>query len=129
MVCILAIDKMQTDQIKKMNNNLIVLNDTDKNRYNCVLYARAQVPQLPFNLTSFAAKKKIINSTTSKIGSVAIMATGFPFGHVGVVVGRSEHGKYKTIREANYRWGKITERTGTTESLGIVGYFDPKKKA
>jgi hypothetical protein len=118
-----------TNTTKTMNNNLIVINDIDKNRFNCVKYARSQVPQLPFGLLTFAQKKKIINSQTSKIGNVAIMACGFPWGHVGVIIGRSEGGRYKTIREANYRSGKITERTGTTESLGIVGYFDPKKKA
>lgn len=104
---------------------MLVLSTTDKNRFNCVKWAREQVPELPFGLWTILNKKKIINSQTSKVGSVAIMNVGLPWGHVGVVVARTDSGKYKTIKEANFKSGKITERQGTTTELKILGYFDP----
>jgi hypothetical protein len=110
------------------NNNLIVINDTDKNRWNCVKFARSLVPQLPFGLWTINDKKKIINTQTSRVGAVAIMNVGMPWGHVGVVIARSEGGKYKTIRESNFKYGKVTERQGKTKELKIIGYYDPKKE-
>jgi hypothetical protein len=107
---------------------LLTLNSTDKNRFNCVLFARSMVPSLPFGLWTIWNKKKIINSQTSRVGTVAIMNVGLPWGHVGVVIARTESGKYKTVREANFQSGKVTERTGTTTELKILGYYDPEKE-
>lgn len=105
----------------------IVLNEKNDLRFNCVKYARTLVPSLPSGLWTIKDKKKIINDKKSKIGSVAIMNEGMPWGHVGVVIDRTGQGQFKTIREANYKMGKITERTGTTAELKILGYFNPKK--
>lgn len=105
----------------------IVLNEKSALRYNCVKYARSLVPSLPYGLWTIGDKKKIINDKKSKIGSVAIMNVGLPWGHVGVVIGKTGQGQFKTIREANFKMGKITERTGTTYELKILGYFNPNK--
>lgn len=109
-------------------NLLIVLNKSDKNRCNCVKWAREKVPSLPFRLWTIWNKKKIINSQTSRVGCVAIMNVGLPWGHVGVVVARTEGGKYKTIQEANFLNCTVTERKGTTSDLKIIGYYDPEKE-
>jgi len=105
----------------------IVINEKNASRFNCVKYARSMVKSLPFRLWTISDKKKIINDKKSKIGSVAIMNCGLPWGHVGVVIDKTGQGQYKTIREANFKLGKITERTGTSAELKILGYFNPKK--
>ena len=107
---------------------LFVINENNPNKCNCVKFARSIVPSLPFGLWTIGDKKKIINSQTSRVGAVAIMNVGLPWGHVGVVIERSDSGKYKTIKEANFKLCKITERTGTTKDLKILGYYDPKKR-
>lgn len=102
-----------------------ILNTTDPNRWNCVKFARARVARLPFGLWTIADKKKIINDHTPDKGSVAIMNVGLPWGHVGVIkhVGRN----HLTIIEANYKYGKVTERHGRAVDLKIIGYFNPDK--
>ena len=105
----------------------IVINEKNALRFNCVKYARSMVKSLPFGLWTIKDKEKIINDKKSKIGSVAIMNVGMPWGHLGVVVDKTGKGQFKTIREANYKLGKITERTGTSAELKILGYFNPQK--
>jgi hypothetical protein len=100
---------------------LVYLNIADQNKCNCVKFARSLMPQLPFGLWTILDKRKIINSHLAKIGRVAIMNVGMPWGHVGVVV--AKNGNLITIREANYKFCKITERTGTEAELKIIGYF------
>jgi hypothetical protein len=104
-------------------NYLYVINTTDKNRWNCVLFARSLVKKLPFGLWTISDKKKIINSHKAQHGSIAIIKTGFIWGHVAYVesVGKN----HITITEANFRAGKITERHGTEKDLKILGYFQP----
>lgn len=104
----------------------LTLNKTDHFRFNCVKWIRARVPNLPFNLWTIWDKKKIIDTQKAKIGRVAIMNVGLPWGHVGLVVGKGSD--RIVIQEANYRLGKITERQGTTKELKILGYFNPHKK-
>ena len=101
-----------------------ILSLTDKNRCNCVLYARAKVPSLPFGLWKIGDKNKIINSQKPKKGDVAIMSIGLPTGHVGVItyVGNN----HLTIHEANFKTCKITERHDTPKNFHITGYFKPK---
>jgi hypothetical protein len=103
-----------------------ILNATDPNRCNCVFFVRARVPKLPFGLWTIAHKKKIINSHKAKIGRVAIMNVGLPWGHVGIVTGKGSD--RIVIQEANYKFCKITERQGTKKELKILGYFNPNKK-
>ena len=109
-----------------MNKNYtIVLNAKDKYRFNCVKWVRDRIPKLPYGLISFNDKKKIINSHKAKIGRVAIMKVGLPWGHLGII---TEKGSDRiVIQEANYKLGKITERQGTEEELKIVGYFNQNK--
>lgn len=104
---------------------LLVINKTDPNRFNCVLFARNKVRSLPYGLFTLEDKKKIINTQTSHVGDIAIMDVGGSVGHVGVVIDRGLKGEYKTILEANYRSGTITERTGSTKDLKIIGYYHP----
>jgi len=80
---------------------------------------------LPYGLWTLKDKKKIINSKHAKKRRIAIMDTGGRTGHVAVVkrVGR----KHITIREANYKRCKITERHNTEKKLKIIGYFKPKR--
>ena len=104
---------------------LEILNATDPNKCNCVLFVRARVPKLPYGLWTIGNKKKIINDHTPREGSVAIMNVGLPWGHVGIIkkVGRN----HLTIQEANYKFCKITERHGNTADLNIIGDFNPNK--
>jgi hypothetical protein len=106
-------------------NYTIVLNATDKNSCNCVKWARDKVPKLPFGLWTIFDKKKIINSHKAKIGRVAIMNVGLPWGHVGIITGKGSD--RIVIKEANYKFCKITERQGTEKELKIIGYFNPNK--
>lgn len=107
------------------NNNLIILNCTDKNRCNCVKWVRDRVPRLPFGLWTINDKKKIINAKNPKKGRVAIMNVGLPWGHVGIVTDVKE--RKITIKEANYKFCKVTERQGTKSELKILGFFSDKK--
>ena len=104
----------------------IILNCIDPNRRNCVKYVRARVKNLPFGLWTINDKKKIINSHKPKTGEVAIIKTGFIWGHVALITHKD--GRNITICEANFKYGKITERCGTEKDLKILGYFDPKKQ-
>ena len=103
-----------------------ILNTTDPNRWNCVLYVRARVPQMPFGLWTISNKKKIINDHTPRVGSVAIINVGLPWGHVALV--KKVGSRHLTIKEANFKYGKITERHGTTADLKIIGYYNPHFK-
>ncbi len=98
---------------------------SESNSCNCVLFARHYVPSLPFGLWTLGDKKKIINAYTPTVGNVAIMSVGL-WGHVGIVTGIS--GNIITIKEANYKTCKITERAGMATELKIIGYFNPNPK-
>jgi len=98
-----------------------LLNTTNENRYNCVKYARSLKPNLPFGLWTILDKIKIVNSCTPKIGAIAVINTGLPWGHLGVV--EEIKSSSITIDEANFQFGKITRRIGTATELKILGYF------
>jgi hypothetical protein len=100
-----------------------VLNTTDANRSNCVLYARSRCPSLPTGLNTLQDKKNIINSTSPSVGSVAIINSGYTAGHVAYVTGVS--GSTITIEEANWGGARITRRKGTASELNILGYYSP----
>ena len=101
--------------------SLIVLNSTDKNRFNCVKWAREKKPDLSFGLWTIGDKKDIINSCNPEIGAVAVMNVGLPWGHLGIVEDFGDG--MVVIQEANFKFGKITERSGTPAELKILGYF------
>ena len=92
---------------------------------NCVIWARSKVEKLPHGLWIIGDKKKIINDQIPQIGSVAILNVGMPWGHCAVVhrIGKN----HITIREANYRTCRLTERHDSPLNLKIVGYFNPNK--
>jgi len=100
-----------------------IKNTTDPRRCNCVFYVRERVPNLPFGQWTIKDKKKICNDSIPRVGSVAIMYIGLPWGHCGIVkkVGK----RHLTIQEANFRTCKITERHDTSANLMIIGYFNP----
>jgi hypothetical protein len=103
-----------------------IINTTDKNRYNCVKYARSRYSSLPYGLWTLRDKTKIINSFTPKmLECVAIIDAGF-WGHIAIVVeftGDEHNPSDIVIEEANYLSGKITRRSGTPKELKILGYF------
>jgi hypothetical protein len=104
---------------------LKILDWTNKNRCNCVLYARSIVKSLPFGLWTIKEKNRIINSQKPEKGDVAIMNIGLPTGHVGVV--EKVGSNHLTIKEANFKSCKITERHDTIKNFKITGFFKPKK--
>jgi surface antigen len=103
-------------------------------RIECVIYVREIVKSLPYGLTTWADKKRIINSYTCKPGSVAIIqvpsGAAAQYGHVAYVDACGKTGI--TIREANFRRDTITRRVATPniaqaeKELRIVGYWRPK---
>jgi hypothetical protein len=110
------------------------INQTDKNKCNCVLYVKAHTKYPFWGSWTLTDKKRTINTQKASIGSVAIMNVGVWYkrlgfnvfsGHVGIVI--KIRGSQITIREANYLSCKITERTGTRNELKILGYYAPKK--
>lgn len=95
----------------------------------CVIYSRQFAPGLPtmpykdgnpeYNAEM---KRRVINSKTPTIGSVAIAPNVGSYGHTMNVIAKYPDGRI-TIQEANYIDGKITRRTGTPQQLGIEGYW------
>lgn len=85
----------------------------------CVGAARSLVKDLPTGLFNYDSKKKIINSDTPEIGSVAIMPSG-SVGHVGVVIGLAEG--FALIYDANSD-GRNTEMIRRVPLEKIDGYF------
>jgi hypothetical protein len=123
----ISAEKLTALKIKTMfKNYLITINATDRNRCNCVKWVRDRIPNLPYGLWTIWDKKKIIDTQNAKIGRVAIMSVGWPWGHLGIV---KEKGSNRVvIQEANYKRCQITERQGTPKELKIIGYFNPNKK-
>ena len=92
---------------------------------NCVLHARCLQPRLPYGLTTYAAKARIINRgrQSPSAGCVAIFNRNNATGHVAYV--RSVSGGRVTLDEANWQAGRCAPRSGTPVQLGITGYFCP----
>ena len=123
-----------------------IINTTDKNRCNCVLYARSQGLIFPTGMWTIEDKKKIIDSQKPKVGCLVIMNVGIWYyrngirvfsGHLGIVEKISYTTKkcaccgailttsaisYLTIRDANYVKCKVTRRSGTPVELKVLGY-------
>jgi hypothetical protein len=103
-------------------------------RGECVAYVRSILPSLPRGLTYYGDKVKIINSSICRPGSAAIIkvASGpaAQYGHIAYVERCDRDGI--SIREANWRAGKITRRVATggvsraQRDLKISGYWTPK---
>ncbi len=104
----------------------------------CVAYARSLVPSLPSGLWTIKDKKNIINSHVCKPGSIAIINVKGKYaryGHVAYVEKCDRVGLQQglTIREANWKSGRITRRQSIKNGpiylaefeMGIVGYYRP----
>ncbi|MDH4129292.1 MAG: hypothetical protein OEV44_11085 [Spirochaetota bacterium] len=111
-----------------------ILNTTDKNKCNCVLWLRDRLPELPTGLWTLDDKEAIINSQTPVVGSGAMCADGVWFTHEGkkvfsghVALVTKVKDDLLTIQEANYKSCTITEREGTKDKLKIVGFFVPER--
>jgi hypothetical protein len=95
---------------------------------NCVYYARSVVPDLPTGLFTYEDKvSKLLSgnknaTTTPSVGSVAVIKTQFPEGHVGVV--KSVTGDNVVISETNYKTGQYSERTLPKNHPSITGYWN-----
>jgi len=88
----------------------------------CVNYARGYNSGPEIALWTQDSKRKAINSRTPLAGSMAMMPGAGPYGHVAIVEAVNNDGTI-TVREADYKQGQVTRRTGTPQSLGIEGYF------
>lgn len=100
---------------------------------NCVLWVRYnRVPTLPAPMSTLAEKRSHINSYVPQVGSVAIMNTGIPEGHVAYVAEVTVDGNGVVrirVEEANYVKCRVTDyRTGTPQELKVDGYYDPNTK-
>lgn len=112
------------------NLNLIAQTSCDSYACNCVKWVRcARVPSLPYGLDTLADKKKIINSYTPAVGSVAVMDIYGDVGHlayVAAVFTDSSGNVMIRVEEANYDACQITyNRTGTPGAMKVVGYYNP----
>lgn len=100
-----------------------------KDDVECVIYARTfapGLPKMPYSDTdknyNAEVKRSKINSDVPQKGAVAIMPNVGFYGHVAGIKEILPDGRLR-IREANYQDGKITERVGTPQELGIEGYW------
>lgn len=101
--------------------------DTPMNGTNCVWYARCRVPSIPrprHGLFTYAQKMTIMNSSTPRVGAVAIMNVGLPAGHLAIVEQVHADGRV-TVREANYGQPVVRERTGWPAQMRVTGYYQP----
>ena len=87
---------------------------------NCVKFARCKQPALPYGLTYWRDKLRIINTQRPRAGCVAVIKTGSAYGHVAYV--RRVSGSTVYIDEGN--WGRrCNSRSGTAAALKIQGYW------
>lgn len=100
----------------------------------CVLYARSKLSTLPYGLTSYDDKVRIVNNSKPLVGAVAIIDMGNSTGHVAYV--ERAVAPYRgapaelEVSESNYISGKVTTRTAYANTLAeaqsllrITGYF------
>ena len=95
-------------------------------------YVRCLAPWLPsVDLTTFVAKKQLINSAVPVVGSVAVIQVGGQFainGHLAYItaVNRDGRGQVTTISitESHYVYtAGFDVRTDTPSNLHVVGYI------
>jgi hypothetical protein len=107
---------------------------TSANACNCVLYAKCLAPWLNPNqmdLTTFFAKKRLINSQVPSIGAVAVIqvfsGNYVANGHMAVViaVNHNSAGHVTTVEITEAHWGGcgFDVRIDTPANLHIVGYI------
>ncbi len=94
---------------------------------NCVLHARCLQPRMPFGLTSWASKVRIINRAASRPsrGCVAMIRSNPTWGHAAYVQRVWSNGTI-TINEANWRAGQCGTRRGRPAALNVRGYWCPR---
>lgn len=99
----------------------------DNYRNNCVRWLRTyRIPSLQSGLYTLSDKSSIINDYNARVGSVAIIDSGY-YGHVAYVEAVND-GRISII-EANWIPGKITRACGFEEELNITGYWNPNPAA
>ncbi len=91
---------------------------------NCVYRGRCLQPRLPSGLTYWSQKLGIVNSSTPRIGCVAMIYTGSQYGHVAYVSDKHADGTI-TIREGNWIGDSCSSRRRTPANLNIRGYWCP----
>jgi hypothetical protein len=104
---------------------------TGSNGTNCVAYVRCLAPWLPkIDLTTFVAKKSLINSSVPSVGAVAVIQVSGQFavnGHLAYITGVNYNAKGQvttiTITESHYLYTNGYDiRTDTPANLHVVGY-------
>ena len=105
------------------------------NGSNCVSYVRCLAPWLPrIDLTTFVAKKSLINSSIPAVGAVAVIQVSGQYainGHLAYVtaVNHDPRGQVTTITisESHYVYSTgFDMRTDTPQNLHVVGYIIKK---
>lgn len=104
---------------------------TSVNASNCVKYVRCLAPWLPsIDLTTFVAKKTLINSSVPSVGAVAVIQVSGQYainGHLAYItaVNRDARGATTiTISESHYIYSAgFDVRTDTPQNLHVVGYI------
>lgn len=104
---------------------------TGSNGTNCVAYVRCLAPWLPkIDLTTFVAKKSLINSSVPSVGAVGVIQVSGQFavnGHLAYITGVNYNAKGQittiTIAESHYLYANGYDiRTDTPANLHVVGY-------
>lgn len=91
---------------------------------NCVYRARCLQPRLPTGLTTWGDKLSRVNSSTPRVGCVAMIYTGSTWGHAAYVADRHADGTL-TIKEGNWVGDSCSSRRNTPGALNIRGYWCP----
>ena len=113
-----------TTPIKSTVSSSTVVDRSDPNRDNCVLYVRSQKTSLARGLTTYAEKSAKVTTQIPTVGVAAVHDMGNTYGHLsyvtGVNAGGNGSGASITLRESNYAGQTVSTRTGTGESLAAV---------
>ena len=105
---------------------------TAANAGNCVKYVRCLAPWLSStDLTTFVAKKSLINSALPAVGAVAVIQVSGQFainGHLAYItaVNKDARGQVTTITisESHYIYSAgFDMRTDSPQNLHVVGYI------
>jgi hypothetical protein len=108
---------------------------TAANASNCVAYVRCLAPWLPkIDLTTFVAKKSLINSSVPSVGEVVVIQVSGQYainGHLGYItaVNHDARGQVTTITisESHYVYAAgFDMRTDTPQNLHAVGFIVKK---
>lgn len=125
----------EEDNIENLETDPLYSNSSFENSsanpcYSCVSWVRYKIPSMNRkvgDLTTYTAKKKLINSSTANAGYAAIMPSSgkwAKYGHIAYVESVNTNGTI-TISEGNSSSAKCTTRTKTAADFKIDGYYKP----